>query len=1218
MEIAVNNFIGGLNLDSHPSAVSQNNLTDALNATVRTYNGNELMLQNDMGNTMIQDARTGTTVGLSEGFIPLGMKEHGGVLYIASYNPKTKEGELGSIPSPLITYTLAQPETNTKEALLTYTEGTSNIIESFANNTLTKISENIYSPGDCFLIVLNLEAEQWTYTAQDKIWDFNKNKKTGDWADFPVITKNADKQNKGLFRIELYAETQNDAYLIGSTKSKNCLYYIKNNLDPKHSNYWFILKSDLDTHSIDARRTLASNNFVSYPNVPEGSLSIKAAVEKPEITGFIKNSYGLNEPFVVHASYTWGENGEIAYQYYMTVTALEGVVSAWPIDKIKIRLQELESKKDVFDITLRNDASNALSDEDIPIDLKLKTSRSNAKYNQYCTTNVNFERACENSLAYTSTFTQFKQGEKLYISNKWQDEQTLLDSVDFDSDKRLINPLFIYALDLQDNYKPFTFTIEYYYTQDDNDYLIDTKYFYYTPIFTEKMPYKPCNGDQVTIGSKISQLQSNIEVFSPCEDNKTYYCLLPIKDGEVMQVNDWTSKRNLAIPNIGIQFNFMAGIYATNDEKLFKENKGTITSVSLCLIGITPNDAGAEQMGKYFYTFKENQWSDNQMGWNWAGNIAAHLDPATSISTSYLYSPRYFRTLSQNTVLHEYSGTDQKFLTAHCSSSKYIPYTECAQRGVYQTDFKFSKLTNYFRNFKISSGIRDATCYDVFTPHWDGTSSQTLYLERKQYNGQQQNMSTFDHFCDIWNTYKQVAGFNGKTGGVEAIRDISWLTFNGSVAGYGGLRSQFYPQALNNGWEIPGEQNIKDSEFNIETQYELFLATIFHVYGVKDTEVFFKSRYHQKTCSNGKPISGDNITLEFNRTYKICKTNYSKNYWESFFTSALSDDLKPKLVVHAPELHTFEYQNNQYDLFQKDTLSDTVMISSGEYELDGGSVQDTLQDGVTISKSEDNVYTINYTKSKQHYVYNNKNEKKNIYKPKYHGSDDFYAWYLKDKFYIDLDTSITEIDRIHIQNKLLKTDSYLYYQTIGGDIINTTAYNTDDVTVKDIITVDQDSVDLRSYLPATNFSSSSFNSDWNAYFYFKDETPISCDYNAYYKIVGAQYTNDTWQPLSIDDCIQQSSNSTITVPSNCIVKEIHKFDFNEGYEDWFLNRKDEIFGECCVIAEQGLQWENTSYKSIMFPQQCDHLIITNIVPVTEKPTGSNDYKVKTSVKLEIK
>ena len=48
-----------------------------------------------MGNTLIQDSITGNIMSLSDGFIPLGMKEHGGVLYIASYNPDTKEGELG-------------------------------------------------------------------------------------------------------------------------------------------------------------------------------------------------------------------------------------------------------------------------------------------------------------------------------------------------------------------------------------------------------------------------------------------------------------------------------------------------------------------------------------------------------------------------------------------------------------------------------------------------------------------------------------------------------------------------------------------------------------------------------------------------------------------------------------------------------------------------------------------------------------------------------------------------------------------------------------------------------------------------------------------------------------------------------------------------------------------------------------------------------------------
>jgi hypothetical protein len=58
-----------------------------------------------MGNTRIQDRVTGSIMGLKEGFIPLGMKEYGGVLYIASYNPTTKTSELGTIPSPLFDYT---------------------------------------------------------------------------------------------------------------------------------------------------------------------------------------------------------------------------------------------------------------------------------------------------------------------------------------------------------------------------------------------------------------------------------------------------------------------------------------------------------------------------------------------------------------------------------------------------------------------------------------------------------------------------------------------------------------------------------------------------------------------------------------------------------------------------------------------------------------------------------------------------------------------------------------------------------------------------------------------------------------------------------------------------------------------------------------------------------------------------------------------------------
>ena len=54
-----------------------------------TYNGNEMMLQNDMGNTLIQDSISGAVMGLSPGFVPVGMTEHGGIFYIASFNPKT-------------------------------------------------------------------------------------------------------------------------------------------------------------------------------------------------------------------------------------------------------------------------------------------------------------------------------------------------------------------------------------------------------------------------------------------------------------------------------------------------------------------------------------------------------------------------------------------------------------------------------------------------------------------------------------------------------------------------------------------------------------------------------------------------------------------------------------------------------------------------------------------------------------------------------------------------------------------------------------------------------------------------------------------------------------------------------------------------------------------------------------------------------------------------
>lgn len=90
----INQFNGGLNLEANPLLITNTTLSDALNATVRSFNGNEYTLQNDLGNGRVHNAR------LKPGFIPIGMKEYGGVVYIASHNPISGESELGTFPSP--------------------------------------------------------------------------------------------------------------------------------------------------------------------------------------------------------------------------------------------------------------------------------------------------------------------------------------------------------------------------------------------------------------------------------------------------------------------------------------------------------------------------------------------------------------------------------------------------------------------------------------------------------------------------------------------------------------------------------------------------------------------------------------------------------------------------------------------------------------------------------------------------------------------------------------------------------------------------------------------------------------------------------------------------------------------------------------------------------------------------------------------------------------
>lgn len=91
---ATNGFSKGLNMDLNPISTPNEILTDCLNGTIITYNGNEWNLQNDMGNYSLPGCE------LPNGFIPIGMKAYGDILYIISYNDNLKLSQIGTFPSP--------------------------------------------------------------------------------------------------------------------------------------------------------------------------------------------------------------------------------------------------------------------------------------------------------------------------------------------------------------------------------------------------------------------------------------------------------------------------------------------------------------------------------------------------------------------------------------------------------------------------------------------------------------------------------------------------------------------------------------------------------------------------------------------------------------------------------------------------------------------------------------------------------------------------------------------------------------------------------------------------------------------------------------------------------------------------------------------------------------------------------------------------------------
>lgn len=155
-----NTFSEGMIKDLNPLTTPSTALTDAVNATLITYNGNEFVLQNDMGNCKVERAR------LSPGFIPLGMKEYGGIVYVAAYNPETGEDEIGSFPAPETDFSTTDFEhlmpANFKSTQFVLNTGTAvnettSVIRKLVEPELLQLN-----PGDKYVVVFDIKDPEGT------------------------------------------------------------------------------------------------------------------------------------------------------------------------------------------------------------------------------------------------------------------------------------------------------------------------------------------------------------------------------------------------------------------------------------------------------------------------------------------------------------------------------------------------------------------------------------------------------------------------------------------------------------------------------------------------------------------------------------------------------------------------------------------------------------------------------------------------------------------------------------------------------------------------------------------------------------------------------------------------------------------------------------------------------------------------------------------------
>lgn len=275
---AKNTFGDGLIMDFAPDNTQATCLTHALNATLLTMNGNELSLQNDMGNGRVE------TAYLPEGYIPVGTCEFGDIIYIASYNPLTNKSQIGCFPSPernISSKELSSAQHNIDNSKFQDSNG--KIINTSIKQVLI---DNNLNPGDKYIIYVSqtdMLEKNYTYLS-----DLGNTDHTH--GGFPKIVKlhivSIEDSGKITYldsSVRWYDKIKHTSSGINTQQS-----ITKENIGEK-SNLDFYINIAQDTQGsnqpdIDSYRNLLSSGYSIFQSKVSGKLAILAELET--ITGF--------------------------------------------------------------------------------------------------------------------------------------------------------------------------------------------------------------------------------------------------------------------------------------------------------------------------------------------------------------------------------------------------------------------------------------------------------------------------------------------------------------------------------------------------------------------------------------------------------------------------------------------------------------------------------------------------------------------------------------------------------------------------------------------------------------------------------------------------------------------------------------------------------------------------------------------------------------------